>query len=125
MGLDTSHDCWHGSYGSFNSFRYDLAKLANIDLSNMIGFGGLTEFPTKDVEPLVILLNHSDCDGIIELEDTKPLATRLLHLLYKTKKQKKFKYLFDEEDGYLEYKIIQFATGLLEAYKNNEIVDFH
>ena len=28
MGLDTSHDCWHGPYSAFNRWRTAIAKLA-------------------------------------------------------------------------------------------------
>lgn len=28
MGLDTSHNCWHGGYGSFMQWRIELAKAA-------------------------------------------------------------------------------------------------
>ena len=26
MGLDTTHDCWHGSYGGFSMWRLEIAK---------------------------------------------------------------------------------------------------
>lgn len=32
-------------------------------------------------DPLIVLLNHSDCDGIIEHKDCKPLADRIEELL--------------------------------------------
>lgn len=38
MGLDTTHDCWHGSYGSFSIFREKLAEAAGIPLDLMEGF---------------------------------------------------------------------------------------
>ena len=28
MGLDTSHDCWHGAYSAFNRWRNKLAEVA-------------------------------------------------------------------------------------------------
>lgn len=37
MGLDTTHDCWHGSYGSFNAWRIQLAKA--IEKNETIEFG--------------------------------------------------------------------------------------
>jgi len=30
MGLDTSHDCWHGAYGSFREFREGVGRAAGL-----------------------------------------------------------------------------------------------
>jgi hypothetical protein len=39
MGLDTSHDCYHGGYGSFNNLRMAWAKAAGLPpLELMEGF---------------------------------------------------------------------------------------
>jgi hypothetical protein len=38
MGLDTSHDCWHGPYSSFMSWREWLAGQIGIPLRMMEGF---------------------------------------------------------------------------------------
>lgn len=38
MGLDTSHDCWHGPYSTFMRWRRKIAKLAGIPLDLMEGF---------------------------------------------------------------------------------------
>lgn len=38
MGLDTSHDCWHGAYSAFNRWREGIAKAAGIPLPLMEGF---------------------------------------------------------------------------------------
>lgn len=40
MGLDTSHDCWHGAYSAFNRWREAVAKAAGIPLQLMEGFWG-------------------------------------------------------------------------------------
>ena len=106
MGLDVSHDCWHGSYGSFNSFRQDIAKNIGVPLELMEGFYKedyienilklanvdqnsmeyletyLFQFlPIKweslKYDPLHILLHHSDCDGTIEIADQIAIAERL------------------------------------------------
>jgi len=37
MGLDTTHDCWHGGYIGFNVWRTMLAKAAGIPLGLMEG----------------------------------------------------------------------------------------
>lgn len=40
MGLDTSHDCWHGAYSAFQRWREQLARSAGIPLRLMEGFYG-------------------------------------------------------------------------------------
>lgn len=44
MGLDTSHDCWHGPYSSFHRWRIWLAERAGLPpLELMEGFMGATD----------------------------------------------------------------------------------
>ncbi len=38
MGLDTTHDCWHGPYSSFNRWRTQLAAEIGLPLPLMEGF---------------------------------------------------------------------------------------
>jgi hypothetical protein len=38
MGLDVSHNCWHGAYSAFSRWRQHLAKLAGVPLGLMEGF---------------------------------------------------------------------------------------
>lgn len=77
MGLDTTHDCWHGAYSAFHRFRQNLAAAIGIKLEEMEWFGGEKPFPSKQDEPLVILLKHYDDRGDIAVEDLLPLADRL------------------------------------------------
>jgi hypothetical protein len=86
MGLDTTHDCWHGSYGSFHRFRTALAQAAGLPpLDTMAGFtrSGLPGRSWAEFEhdALVVLLNHEDCDGEIACSDCARLADRLDELL--------------------------------------------
>jgi hypothetical protein len=89
----------------------------------MEGFGGNTPFKPNDEEPLNILLNHSDCDGVIELHETLPLAQRLMQVLRSAQNDKQFDKL--RANSYVELYIKEFADGLISAYNNNEVVDFH
>lgn len=129
MGLDTTHDCWHGAYSSFASFRRVLAALVGLDLAQMEGFGGSQKFPSKEDEPAVILLNHSDCDGEIAAEDCEPLAYRLEQLM---------KVLPDEDirtacakagyysaPEYYRERVQNWIDGLREAHAAGEAVEFH
>lgn len=38
MGLDTTHECWHGSYSAFYRWRKEIAKQVGIPLDLMRGF---------------------------------------------------------------------------------------
>lgn len=76
MGLDTSHDCWHGSYLLFEAFRRRLQIAMALDYYGR--YQG--EMPPVEVfraEPLAVLLLHSDHDGSIAWADTERLADRL------------------------------------------------
>jgi hypothetical protein len=81
MGLDFSHceACW--GYGGFMIFRKRVAASIGIDLDAMVGFGGSREWPSAEKEPLVYLLNHSDCDGHLTPKQCKVVAPRLLEII--------------------------------------------
>jgi hypothetical protein len=80
MGLDVSHDCWHGSYSAFGRWRKKVCEVAGYgDLNSYIGFGGDKPWPTNDA--LVHLLDHSDCDGQIHHNLCEDIAARLEELL--------------------------------------------
>ena len=39
MGLDTTHDCWHGAYSAFMRWRQEIARIAGLPpLDLMEGF---------------------------------------------------------------------------------------
>ena len=107
MGIDFSHCEAHWAYRGFNRARAKLAAEVGIILDLMEGFadrtfGALHHF--KEVHPdistrmlgwipeealswkhikddIVILLNHSDCDGEITAEECLKVAPRLRHLV--------------------------------------------
>lgn len=119
MGLDTSHNCWHGPYSSFNRFRYSLGKQIGIDLDEYIGYG---DKGTKDLasieHDLMPLFNHSDCDGELSVEESKRIVNGLNNVLENFNEQIKADYNFKE-------KIVQFRDGCLDAISKNEVIDFH
>ena len=119
MGLDTSHDCWHGAYSAFGLWRKTIAKAAGyavwgvkteygFDATVMIDWGHITpanlmgEWNNTPSDPLIVLIAHSDCEGVIHPTQAILLADRLSDLLpllpsgevpghigdYKTKTQK-------------------------------------
>lgn len=113
MGLDTSHNCWHGSYSGFMAFRRELAKAAGMPpLDSMKGFGGNMPWDELKPDAVHVLLNHSDCEGEIAVVDCLPLAERLEHLAPTM-----------PDEWYEE--TLRFAAGLRKAAALNEPVDFH
>lgn len=150
MGLDCSHDAWHGAYSAFMRWRTELAKVAGLPpLGLMEGFfspnnhngavfldhnaselsknslQGLHEqLPIKweCLKPSALheLLNHSDCDGEIAADRCGPIADEL---------EKLIPLLPDGEAGghigHWRQKTEQFVKGLREAAAAGEPLDFH
>lgn len=123
MGLDTSHNAWHGPYSRFDRFRFAIAKAAGLgDLNQYEGYNVplgdhippplATKFPSIEVQPLVILLDHSDCDGEILLEHQEPLRQALLAL-------------YDRIEPEWRPELTQFCQGLADATAEGEPVEFH
>jgi len=140
MGLDTSFDCWHGSYSGFSEWRNGLAEIAGYRLESYeaeIGegfthmFKRIAGLPWEQYEeknylgkwdkypndPLLILMVHSDHEGELPVDRLLPLAKRLEGLL----------------DGFSEKRLLErwkreatinFILGLLNAAKAGEPVEF-
>jgi hypothetical protein len=78
MGLDTTHGCFNGPYSAFMRFRIHVAEAAGYGVDYYY-----KPYLTEGDDPILILLNHSDCDGIIEAKDCAPLADAMEALLPK------------------------------------------
>lgn len=119
MGLDTTHNAWHGPYSSFNIFRHDLAKRIGINLDE---YAGYSASGTKDLasinHPIMELLNHSDCEGELTPEQCKRVADGLDMIIKAAP--------IDEANMPWSTiaRAIQFRDGCLEAYSKNEILEF-
>ena len=110
MGLDTSHNAWHGPYSSFNSWRTEICEKAGLgNLRDYYGFGGEKQW--DKTHPLFPLLYHSDCDGEIKWEDCKGIADALNEILTK-------------EDGWYVGKTTNFIKGCMDAYNAKENIIF-
>ena len=119
MGLDTSHNCWHGAYSSFNRFRYSLGHQIGINLDDYIGYNNKgTKYLNSIQHELMPLFNHSDCDGVLTIEESKQIAVGLNKVLENFNDKIEADYDFKEN-------IIQFRDGCLDAISKNEIIDFH
>ncbi len=148
MGLDTTHNCWHGAYSAFSRFRNAIAEIAGIPLPLMDGFyssfpvaeSNLTpldkeaaerlkrylpiKWETLRFDPATFLLNHSDCEGIIEDSKCRWLAIRLEEIAEMITPEHVERYggghLHD-----LKAQVLQFAKGCSDAYNAGENVEFH
>lgn len=124
MGLDTSHDCWHGSYITFGHFRGKLfdAAFGGGPRAHYAYLDEVDAWPETDdrlKDPLMALLLHSDCDGEIEIDKQLALAERLEQLAPKLAEDP------DDKTRRFSERAKTFAKGLREAHKAGEPVGFH
>jgi hypothetical protein len=57
MGLDVSHNAWHGAYSAFMRWRTEIARLCGIPLNFMEGFYG------EDMRRTIGLFRHMESKG--------------------------------------------------------------
>ncbi len=123
MGLDTSHDAWHGAYSRFARWRAHLAYAAGLPpLHQMYGHQD-NRTPTDELihwdvlkpDDLILLLDHSDCEGSIVPADGQRIADRLEQLLDSPR--------FAEDDW--GERTRQFIDGLRAAVAAGEPVEFY
>lgn len=126
MGLDTTHNAWHGTYSSFRAFRYAI-----MDILGMPPLGEMQYFhnpsshrPPKLAKPIqwtalsidprwLPLLLHSDCDGELTPSECAGIADVLEPIVDK----------FESE--YLKTHARQFAAGCRLAAERGEVMEFH
>ena len=155
MGLDTTHNAWHGSYGSFMVFRKWLAKKLGIPLELMEGYYSEESFRPNMFKLLDYKFPKGDeleMSGIRELRGMLPLKweafkeSPLHEFLYHSDCEGDFevescknislamtKILNDidaeggpkEEEKYWYDKLKQFADGFWLAYEKKEKLEFH
>lgn len=118
MGLDTSHDAWHGPYSSFNDFRKWLAIQIGINLNEYAGYGGNG---TKDLQSIphdiMPLLNHSDCDGELTPDECRLIAKGIKEILDKLPK--------DTHEWSYYQMAIRFRKGCVKAANAKQNLEFH
>lgn len=146
MGLGVSHDCWYGSYGRFNWWRNEIAKLLGYPTEKDAGlsdsdqwalpqelFAGnrmestcMGEWPKGDPDdPIAYLMCHSDCDGKIQHRHTAPLAGRLEEILtsYRTLRGEAPGTGYGGTENFIS-RTEQFIAGLRAAHAAGENVEF-
>lgn len=112
MGLDFSHTDVRWGYTGFNFFRKKLANAIGMDLDRMQGFGGDIPFSTFN-DDIVPLLDHSDCEGELTIEECKRVAPRLRELVSS----------WSDED-IDKQKALELAEGMDHAVECNEPLEF-
>jgi hypothetical protein len=127
MGLDTSHNAWHGPYSSFSRWRCWLADIKGVNLLSMKGFGGDTEWTQYEDDPIYPLLNHSDCDGELTPKECALIAFGLSEVLKKADSliQPDWDSHQKQEHNYNIELTNQFRKGCIDAFKKCETIEFH
>jgi hypothetical protein len=142
MGLDMSHDAWHGAYSSFARFRDKLTIVAGLPVikesgspqayvdvdwdryteANLMGEWGekIPETTQGKRDPLLYLLIHSDCDGQLHPVHAKMVADRVEELLPELDGKDGGGHIGDYGD-----KARKLIAGFRAAAEANEPVDFH
>ena len=136
MGLEMSHGCWDGDdYASFNLFRRRLADLANycvhdgmipwdLDRRQQPAGAAKGDWPEPPLDPLIVLLVHSDHEGAIRAEHAAPLAGRIGELLTRIPPQQYDTIKRINEWTQLRQQAEQFMDGLRAAHNAGEDVVF-
>jgi hypothetical protein len=135
MGLDTSHDCWHGPYSAFMRWRMWLHYFimldrgqagdkeceershAGADVASLERAWNEGVYADQSV-PLNVLMQHSDCDGEIAADVCGPLADALEDLANRRMPPRA---LYDEQRPATD----RFIAGLRRAAASGETVKFH
>jgi len=144
MGLDLSHECWHGAYSAFGRWREKLAEVAGYAVWNVakaesnsayqyfcretiiIDWGHITDdnlqghWEKIPDDPLMLIIAHSDCGGLIHWEHCERLAGRLKELLPGLPEGHGTGHIGNWRDT-----TSTFIDGLLLAHSQKEDVYFH
>lgn len=113
MPLEFSHSKATWNYFGFMDFRRLLANQVGIDLGTMRGFNGDGEWPSPLNEPIIDLLNHSDCDGNLSPEQCEAIAPRLRELASNL------------ADPYHRAMGLMLAEGMEAAAQENAFLEFY
>jgi hypothetical protein len=138
MGLDTTHDGFHGAYSAFSRWRNDLAIAAGYRMEGesewrqypALNWDAITEanlmgeWESTPEDPLIVLIAHSDCDGEILPEQAAPLADRLEQLLPAMREKEAGAWGHITRDGGYEAVTQRFIDGLRLAASRGEPVGF-
>jgi hypothetical protein len=140
MGLDTSHNAWHGAYSAFSRWRHAIWRAAGYKLNDDprppstegypdINWDAITndnlqgKWDSTPEDPLIVLIAHSDYDGVIYPAQAGPLADRLEELLPQIVEDGEA-WGHIERDGGLVAVTRRFIGGLRAAAAAGEPLEF-
>lgn len=139
MGLDTTHNAFHGAYSAFNRFRKVVLESIggsfppheNKDLKDGYWYWwteekGKSKFNSETHKGLLEFLSHDDCEGEISPEMCKLVANELEEILpyieeYE-KKHPSYGHLL-RDGGYVQVTK-NFIEGCRLAHSLNEPLEF-
>jgi len=110
MGLDVTHGAWHGAYSAFSRWRHMLAEAAGYEVAEVVtevisspgrmdykstrpmvlidwghikpeNYEGVWAKDDEPSDPLILLIAHSDCGGMLTPRHARLVADRLEELL--------------------------------------------
>ena len=103
-------------------WRDQLAELIDIQLEDMYGYGGNIKWGSLEKrDVLFVLLDHSDCEGLIENYWLEDLANRMEELLNEYKKTRNN---LNGDEQWFVNKTQQFINGAREASINGDPIRF-
>lgn len=135
MGLDTTHDAFHGAYSAFNNFRRFLLKSIggsfppheNKELLDGHWYWGEGQgYSSETHKGLLEFFAHSDCDGEISPEMCKIVADELEAILPKVEELSKTEQAYGHilrDGGWVEVTK-RFIEGCRLAHERNEPLEF-
>lgn len=133
MGLDVTHDAFHGAYSAFNRFRRFVLKSIggsfppheDETLNREYWYWG-EGYSSETHKGLLEFFGHSDCDGEISPEMCKVVAEELESILPNiielVKTEESGGHIF-RNGGYVEVTK-DFIEGCRLAYERNEMLEF-
>lgn len=134
MGLDISHDAFHGAYSSFNRFRqFVLESIGGSypphkdkTLDDEYWYWDIEPLPLESYEGLEVFFGHSDCDGEISPNMCKKIAEEfesIRPLMIEYEKRVEATGHLKRNGGYMNV-VDTFINGCKLAYENNEYLEF-
>jgi hypothetical protein len=142
MGLDTTHDCWHGAYSAFSRWRHEVARAAGYAVwkikhddgtemdTIMLDWGHVTQdnlmgkWEATPADPLIVLFAHADDEGMIYPAQGAPLADAIEALLPELERRGTGAGHIEGRGGFAGVAR-SFIAGLRKAAAAGEAVEFH
>lgn len=134
MGLDTTHNAFHGAYSSFSRFRQFVMKAIggsypphddeSLDRGHFYWGEGYSEETHRGLHEF---FTHSDCDGEISPQMCTVVADELASILPKIEELAKTEDVAGHilRDGGFVAVTMRFINGCRLAAELNEPLEFH